>query len=88
MLFLYIKSVYIYRNRRGGGANACYAFLRGDCDRGDSCKFSHTTESDSNNWGGGRGGFENRGGGGFGDRNSGRGVCFAFQKVAIMYFKR
>jgi cleavage and polyadenylation specificity factor subunit 4 len=26
---------------RGGRSNACYAFQRGECDRGTSCRFSH-----------------------------------------------
>ena len=39
----------------GGSKGVCYAFLRGDCDRGDACIFRHATatEADSakmENW--------------------------------------
>lgn len=44
----------------GGGAGVCYAFQRGECDRGSSCRFSHDGQ------GGGRGGGRGRGRGGFG----------------------
>ena len=27
--------------RGGGGGGACYAFQKGDCNRGDSCRFTH-----------------------------------------------
>ena len=27
--------------RRSGPSGPCYAFQRGECDRGDSCRFSH-----------------------------------------------
>ena len=26
---------------KGGGGGVCYAFQRGECNRGDSCRFSH-----------------------------------------------
>lgn len=30
------------RGERGPRSNVCYAFQRGECTRGDECKFSHT----------------------------------------------
>ncbi len=83
-------------DRRGGGGGrggggvggVCYANQRGECTRGDSCRFSH-------GGGGGGGGFGGRGGdrgyggdrggdrrGGGGDRGGGGGggVCYAHQK--------
>ncbi|KAI9002974.1 putative zinc-binding domain-containing protein [Hyaloraphidium curvatum] len=67
----------------GGGGNVCYAFQKGECTRGDSCRFSHEG-------GGGGGGFNSRGrgrGGARGGRGGrgaagggGGGVCYAFQK--------
>ena len=62
--------------KKGGGkggkggerSNVCYAFQRGECTRGDSCKFDHGGAS-----GGGRGAGGGRGKGGFG-------VCYAFQR--------
>ncbi len=29
------------RRGGGGGGGVCYAFQKGSCDRGSSCKFSH-----------------------------------------------
>lgn len=29
------------RGGGGGGGGVCYAFQKGSCDRGSSCKFSH-----------------------------------------------
>jgi len=58
--------------RFGEGPSAgpvCYAFQKGECTRGDSCRFSHTE-------GGGGGG----GGGGYGGGGGGAPVCYAFQK--------
>jgi hypothetical protein len=55
--------------RFGEGPSAgpvCYAFQKGECTRGDACRFSHTE-------GGG-------GGGGFGGGGGGAPVCYAFQK--------
>jgi hypothetical protein len=49
----------------------CYAFQRGECDRGDSCRFAHGPGG-----GGGGGGF---GGGGFGGGRP-TGICYAFQR--------
>jgi len=62
----------------GGGQGACYAFQRGECTRGSSCRFSHEG-----------GGSSSRGGGDRGDRGErnnderparASGACFAFQK--------
>jgi hypothetical protein len=56
--------------RFGEGPSAgpvCYAFQKGECTRGDSCRFSHTEG------GGSGGGYGGRGGGG-------APVCYAFQK--------
>ena len=77
---------------RGDGP-PCYAFQRGECDRGSSCRFSHSSGGGGGR-GGGRGGDRaggrgdrsgGRGGGRFGDRDGGRGgggggVCYAYQK--------
>jgi len=62
-----------YNSYGGRGNNVCYAFQRGECQRGESCKFSHTIAAPD---GGGVGGV----GGGFAGGKSGgrRGVCFAF----------
>ena len=30
---------------RHGDVKVCYAFQKGECDRGDSCQFSHTVEA-------------------------------------------
>ena len=71
---------------RGGGGfggsrtnDKCYRFQRGECTRGDSCKYSHEVDDAFQNFGGrprggGGGGFREGGGGG------GRGECFAFQR--------
>ncbi|RYH15443.1 hypothetical protein EON65_31730 [archaeon] len=45
----------------------CFQFQRGECDRGDACRFSHDTSGAS---------APPRGGGG--DRP--RGVCYSFQR--------
>jgi hypothetical protein len=62
-------------NEGGGGgysrsrsAGACYAFQRGECDRGDSCRYSHDPAA-----GGSSDGFAAR------ERRP-RGACYAFQK--------
>jgi len=69
----------------GGGAPVCYANQRGECTRGDQCRFSHG----GGGGGGGRGGFGgDRGGrggrggdrGGRGGGGGGGGVCYANQK--------
>jgi hypothetical protein len=55
-----------------GGARAapvCYAFQKGECTRGDACRFAHG----EGGGGGGGGGFGGGGGGG-------APVCYAFQK--------
>jgi cleavage and polyadenylation specificity factor subunit 4 len=60
--------------RFGEGPSAgpvCYAFQKGECTRGDQCRFSH---SEGGGGGGGGGGFGGGGGGG------GAPVCYAFQK--------
>ena len=57
--------------RFGEDKPACYAFQRGECDRGDSCRFSH---GPGGGGGGGGGGFGRGGGGG------GGGACYAFQR--------
>jgi cold shock CspA family protein len=44
---------------------ACFAFQRGECDRGDSCRFSHS------GGGGGGGGYGGGGGGGYGGGRGG-----------------
>lgn len=49
---------------------ACFAYQRGGCDRGDSCRFTH--EGGGGGGGGGRSGPSRMGGG---DR-----VCYAYQK--------
>jgi cleavage and polyadenylation specificity factor subunit 4 len=71
----------------GGGerSNTCYAFQKGSCDRGSSCRFSHDAGGGGGGGGGrGRGGdrgFGGRGGGrGGGEGRGGGGVCYAFQK--------
>lgn len=35
-----------YRSSRpsGGGSGVCYAFQRGECTRGDTCRFSHSVD--------------------------------------------
>ena len=48
----------------------CYAFQRGECTRGDACRFSHT---EGPNGGGGGGGYGSGGGGS-------APVCYAFQR--------
>ena len=47
-----------------GGAGICYAFQKGDCSRGDSCRFSHISS------GGGCGGGGNGGGNATGSSSS------------------
>eukprot|EP00602_Paraphysomonas_sp_CaronLab_P006758 CAMPEP_0185019612 /NCGR_PEP_ID=MMETSP1103-20130426/2231_1 /TAXON_ID=36769 /ORGANISM="Paraphysomonas bandaiensis, Strain Caron Lab Isolate" /LENGTH=118 /DNA_ID=CAMNT_0027550031 /DNA_START=78 /DNA_END=434 /DNA_ORIENTATION=- len=50
------KAKKIARNRRmrsrrqkknGPGGNVCYAFQKGECTRGDSCRFAHELVSES-----------------------------------------
>ena len=53
------------KERVGGGV--CFAFQKGECTRGDACRFSHTE-------GGGGGG------GGFGASPRSSAPCYAFQK--------
>eukprot|EP01041_Mallomonas_annulata_P005010 gene5010-10024_t len=73
------------RGGGGGGGGVCYAFQKGNCDRGSSCRFSH---EGGGGGGGGRGGGRGRGGGdrdrgssgGRGAGGGGGGVCYAFQK--------
>jgi len=56
----------------GGGSgrtNVCFAWQKGVCDRGDSCRFAHSEDG-----GGGGGGYGGGGGGmGYGGRNGGGG---------------
>ena len=57
---------------RGGSSGTCYAFQRGECNRGESCRFSHEGESSPSN-------------GAFRNFNSTRGspksgTCYAFQR--------
>jgi hypothetical protein len=30
------------KGKGGGGGGVCYAFQKGECNRGDSCRFSHS----------------------------------------------
>eukprot|EP01043_Picozoa_sp_COSAG02_P039438 COSAG02_NODE_3113_length_7338_cov_2.845559_6_plen_272_part_00 len=59
------------RNDTGGDGTrgVCYAFQRGECTRGDTCRFSHSGEP-----GPGGSAYSPRGGRG------GGGVCYAFQR--------
>ena len=73
-----------------GGKGACYAFQRGECTRGDSCRFAHVGGGGGGGSGRGRGRGRGRGSsggrgrgrgggrGGGGDRP--RGECFDFKK--------
>jgi len=58
----------------GGGRKrgVCFAWQRGECFRGDACKFSHEDDGGGGGLQGGRGR-----GGGFGEK---RGVCYAWQR--------
>jgi len=56
-----------FSSRGGGGGRdvgPCYAFQRGECDRGNSCRFSHDVGG---------------GGGGGGGRGGSRPICYKFQ---------
>ena len=57
------------RSESGGGAGMCYAFQRGECDRGSSCRFSHGDA------------FSAFGRGGAGRRSGTKSseICYAFQ---------
>lgn len=55
------------RNKRGPGI--CYNFQRGECDRGNSCRYLHDKQGERS------GGTERYGGG-----RSRRGVCYSFQR--------
>jgi len=50
-----------------GGSGVCYAFQRGDCNRGDQCRFSH----EGSGGGGGGGGANDNGAGGWGAKEDG-----------------
>ncbi len=57
-----------YSAPRSRSAGACYAFQRGECDRGDSCRYSHDAAGATP-------------GADFAPRERRpRGVCYAFQK--------
>jgi hypothetical protein len=54
-------------DRHGGGGGggdrprgACYAFQRGECQRGDQCRFSHEAGAGGGGGGGGGGGYRER----------------------------
>jgi|EP00505_MAST-04D_sp_SCG-Rhode-Island_P001832 cleavage and polyadenylation specificity factor subunit 4 len=71
------------RNERDGGRGkpVCYAFQRGECNRGEECRYAHESGGGGGGGGydrGGRGGYDRGGRGGGGDRP--RGVCYAFQR--------
>lgn len=68
------------KERMNGGPPPCYAFNDGNCDRGDSCKFSHGGNSGGGGGGGGRGGRGGHGRGGRGGGRGGGGKCFKFQE--------
>ena len=56
------------RNYGGSGnPGMCHAFQRGECNRGDSCRYSHDT---------GAGSY----GGGFRNNRPSSGICYAFQR--------
>jgi hypothetical protein len=65
----------------GRGGAPCYAFQRGECDRGSGCRFSHDTRggdggrTDRDNW-------RERGGDNEGRPSRGKSsqVCYKFQK--------
>lgn len=63
---------------RGGarGPSVCYAHQRGECQRGESCRFSHSNE-EGGGGGGGGGGFS--GGYNSAPRNK-TGTCYAHQR--------
>ena len=71
----------------GGGAGVCYAFQKGDCTRGSSCRFSHEGGGGGGQSGGRGGdrdrGHNDRGGDRYEERprgGGGGGVCYSFQK--------
>ena len=57
----------IFQALSPGGAPVCYAFQKGECTRGDGCRFAHGA--------GGAGGGARPGGG------SGGPPCYSFQKA-------
>jgi hypothetical protein len=66
----------------GGHTGVCYANQRGECNRGDSCRYSH--DADGGGGGGGRGGFGGGGrGGGRGGFGGGRGGFGEHQRQGL-----
>ena len=58
----------------GRSSGACYAFQRGECTRGDGCRFSHEGGGGGGGRSDDRGGYSSgRGGGGYSDRGGGYG---------------
>jgi len=56
-------------------SRVCYAFQKGECTRGDECRFSHTGESS----GGGGGGYSG------GRREGGYGGGSSYNRCKFLY---
>lgn len=60
------------------GSNVCYAYQKGDCKFGATCRFEHVYEEGGDRRGGGYR-DDGRGGGGFRDRPRRSNVCYAWK---------